>query len=926
MKTNLQFMIVIALLGYEMCSYGNVYENTNSVNGFSKNKTILVEEPVITVKGNLIAIANGDTTPSAIDNTVFPAAQVVGDAKSVTYMISNDGISSFDILSVQVSGTHSGDFSVVSMPSTTLLSGGQTFFTIAFNPINVGLRSAVVEVVLDSPSNLVYTFTVQGIGESFDECSYAVTNEVIVQQNFESSGAFPVWNYSITSGSASVSGGTAYAENGSPASLVDAFADATSLQVKNATTVVSFNPVNTSNLKDLTFTASLGSYATDTSNGNDDSDSVTVAVSTNGGLSWSDELQVKGSTNAKWSLFNGEALASSTCTNTGVAEVFAPLGSDYRVEDGYATVVLEGLPSVTDLRIRLTIVNDDAEEMWVIDDVTLTGKPQVSTTWNGTSWSLGTPNSSKKVVIDGDYDTTISGNIEANSVQVNSGAELTVTPSHFVNSQTDVMNFGSLTIEDGGALNQVDDYAVNTGNITYKRNTQPIRRYDFTYWSSPVGNQTLFDLSPTTLSDKYYSFNPQTGNWVIQPYGTSTMEAGKGYIVRAPNNFDLSVPAIFSTNFYGTINNGVVSVPISLQNGQTFGWNLIGNPYPSAIKVDDFLSLSENEPLFDQTVYLWTHNSELNSSNGYQYTTDDYAIYNFTGGVSAKAAYGVGQSSLTEIAPSGYIATGQSFFIKAKASGTAVFNNSVRDISYNAEFYKNSITTASPQMNIEKNRVWLDIRNGQGAFKQTLVGYVTGATDGIDSKYDGVNLNGNSYMNFYSINAASKLSIQGRALPFTYTDRVELGYYSAMAGTYKISINHLDGVFENQNIYIYLEDKVLDLVYDLKASSYSFTTASGTFDNRFVLRYSNSALTNNQVAVTDDAIKVATQSNKIIVQSLDNAIQEIAVHNILGQEIFTQTAINQTVFEINKINKSNQVYFLTIRCADGTEVFKKIMF
>lgn len=926
MKTNLQFMIIMAFLGYEMCSYGNVYENTNSVNNFSKDNTILVAEPVITVKGNLITIANGDTTPSAIDNTIFPSTQVVGETKSVTYMISNDGASSFDIASVQVSGSHSGDFGVVSMPATTVLSGGQTFFTIAFNPISVGLRSAVIEVVLDSPSNLVYTFTVQGIGQSFVECSYATLNEVFVQQNFESSSAFPVWDYSVTSGSVSVSGGTAYAEYGSPASLVDAFADTTSLQVKNATTVVTFDPVNTSNLKDVTFTASLGSYATDTSNGSDASDSVTVAVSTNGGLSWSDEIQVKGSTNAKWSLLSGEGIAASTYTNTGVAEVFEPLGSDYRVEDGYATVVLDGLPSVADLRIRLTIVNDDTEEMWVVDDVTLTGKPQEATTWNGTSWSLGTPNSSKKAVINGDYDTTMDGNIEANSIQVNSGTKLTVTPNHFVNSQTNVMNFGTLTIEDGGALNQVDDYAVNTGNITYKRNTQPVRRYDFTYWSSPVGNQTLYDLSPATLSDKYYSFNPQTGNWEIQPYGTTTMEAGKGYIVRAPNNFDLSVPAIFSTNFYGTINNGVVSVPISLQNGQTFGWNLIGNPYPSAIRVDDFLSLSENEPLFDQTVYLWTHNSELNSSNGYQYTTDDYAIYNFTGGVSAKAAYGVGQSSITEITPSGYIASGQSFFIKAKANGTAVFNNSVRNISYNAEFYKNAITTALPQMNIEKNRVWLDIRNSQGAFKQTLVGYVTGATNDIDSKFDGINLNGNSYMNFYSINAASKFSIQGRALPFTTTDRVELGYYSAIAGTYKISINHLDGVFEDPNIYIYLEDKLLDVVYDLKANPYSFTSASGTFDNRFVLRYSNNALTNNQVAVTDNAIKVVTQSNKIIVQSLDNAIQEIAVHDILGQEIFTQTAINQTVFEINKINKSNQVYFLTIRCADGTEVFKKIMF
>jgi hypothetical protein len=38
--------------------------------------------------------------------------------------------------------------------------------------------------------------------------------------------------------------------------------------------------------------------------------------------------------------------------------------------------------------------------------------------------------------------------------------------------------------------------------------------------------------------------------------------------------------------------------------------------------------------------------------------------------------------------------------------------------------------------------------NTQGAFKQLLLGYVTGATNNYDRGYDALSLNGNSFINF----------------------------------------------------------------------------------------------------------------------------------------------------------------------------------
>ena len=46
-----------------------------------------------------------------------------------------------------------------------------------------------------------------------------------------------------------------------------------------------------------------------------------------------------------------------------------------------------------------------------------------------------------------------------------------------------------------------------------------------------------------------------------------------------------------------------------------------------------------------------------------------------------------------------------------------------------------------------------------------------------------------------------------------------------------------DGLFVGQNIY--LEDKLLNVIYDLRTTPYSFTATEGIVENRFVIRYTN---------------------------------------------------------------------------------------
>jgi hypothetical protein len=50
--------------------------------------------------------------------------------------------------------------------------------------------------------------------------------------------------------------------------------------------------------------------------------------------------------------------------------------------------------------------------------------------------------------------------------------------------------------------------------------------------------------------------------------------------------------------------------------------------------------------------------------------------------------------------------------------------------------------------NQKEKSSWLNLTNTQGAFKQLLLGYVTGATNNYDRGYDALSLNGNSFINF----------------------------------------------------------------------------------------------------------------------------------------------------------------------------------
>jgi hypothetical protein len=458
-----------------------------------------------------------------------------------------------------------------------------------------------------------------------------------------------------------------------------------------------------------------------------------------------------------------------------------------------------------------------------------------STTWNGTAWSNGTPSSTVQAIFNGNYasnNLVSPGNLNACSVIVQSGTALFKAGHSLIVQSTVVVSGGTLTFEDTASLVQVANVTNgvgvvnggNSGNITYLRNTAPMTLYDYTYWSSPVSPQTLSALSPSTPTSRYYSYNATTSAWTSVPASTN-MTAGTGYIVRAPSTFSTVTPQVYNGSFSGVPNSGSITTPIVGANK----YNLIGNPYPSAINADLFLSNAANNTVVDATIYLWTHNTPITNN---VYTANDYAVYNYLGGTGTTAAP---NSGLNTSVPNGKIASGQSFFIKGLTSGNATFLNSMRVTGSNNQFFKTSNTNTIN--NGIAGRIWLDISNDQGAYKQALIGYAQQASLGLDRGYDGEYFNFGGGISLYSIAATTNLAIQGRPTPFSNTDEVPLGFSVAAAGTFTINLSNVDGLFTSQNIY--LKDKLLNTTVNLKQGAYTFTSDLGVFNDRFVVVYRN---------------------------------------------------------------------------------------
>jgi hypothetical protein len=605
---------------------------------------------------------------------------------------------------------------------------------------------------------------------------------------------------------------------------------------------------------------------------------------------------------------NGPALCSGsdvvfTVTGTTNAILYYNInggGTQFTVlTGGSATITVTGATATQTLNL-VSVDNG-------ICPVTLSESASVaieSTTWDGNGWSNGAPTSTKTAIVTGNL--TIASNLEACSLTVTNNAVVSVASGFNVTLQNAItVDSGStFTVNSNANLIQVNANAVNSGNIVVKRISNPLMRFDYILWGSPVAGQNLFNFSPLTSVNptvRFYSYNSATNSYSsVANYATHTMNVGQGYLIRLPFNHP-TAPATWTGTFTGVPNNGTITQTLA-NNGAGFRYNAVSNPYPSTLSMAQFYA--DNVNAIEPTLYYWRKtNSTSNPS---------YCSYNL-----ATDSFIDNDQPFTDN-PNGAIQVGQGFFVEAKDASTSVIFNNGQRIANNAnQMFRSTLPSAQT---VEKHRIWLNLTGAAGEFSQTMVGYFTGGTLGADAT-DAKFFNDGTVAFNSKINGVEYI-MNGRPVPFDNADIVPMNFKVTTAGTYTIAIDHKDGLFADTAQDVYLKDNETATYHNLNNGPYTFTAQAGVFENRFELVYQNALSTIDQT-LDGSAFAVVKSNGKLTVRANTN-LQTVTIYDVHGRLITQVTNVNATEVTL-PVQVADQVLLVQVTTTEKKTGVKKAL-
>ena len=253
-------------------------------------------------------------------------------------------------------------------------SGTGYTFTVTSGSLPTGLTlnssTGVIDGMPTTPATNNFTVTITDSAGCTSNRSYALTITLpataIASQGFETSG--DSWAFAFSGGSASASTGA----SDTPASS-RILAGSQSWQVNNTNSTLTFNPVTTTPYSSISVTVRVSSTSGTTGNGADAADTVKVFVALNGGaFSASSDITLSGNNNARY----GYNASQTATTQAGTTFSVAATSGDSTAN--YSTLKITVPDGTTSVALKVVALNNNADEFWNFDSITLTGTPTCS--------------------------------------------------------------------------------------------------------------------------------------------------------------------------------------------------------------------------------------------------------------------------------------------------------------------------------------------------------------------------------------------------------------------------------------------------------------------------------------------------------------------------------------------------------------------
>ena len=395
-----------------------------------------------------------------------------------------------------------------------------------------------------------------------------------------------------------------------------------------------------------------------------------------------------------------------------------------------------------------------------------------------------------------------------------------------------------------------------SGDVTYTRNLNTTNWY---LVSSPVTGQDIDSfasaegLASGTNNNNMGlgSYDNTSSSWIYyqsDASGTGDFALGSGRCIKLASAGDIS--------FTGTMSTDDVSITC------TSGFNLVGNPYPSYISLNDVLT-NNNANLSQSSVWLWDQAS------------DSYDTFNL-------ASSGI------------YISPAQGFFVESNGNA----------LSITEAMQSHQSSDSFQRLSNERPEIRLILNDGINV-RDTDIYYIEGATTGFDNGYDSTTFGGlanefDIYTHLVANSNGEDLAIQ--SLPNTNLETmiIPVGITAAAGEELIISANAVN-IPEGLNIY--LEDKI-DGSFTLLNSTSTFTTTADEDLNgigRFYIHTTSTALSDNQVSLSNVSMYLVDRN--LTITGVHTGNTNVRVYDLLGKEVhntsFKGTGLNKITMPKN---------------------------